>query len=103
MVGFGLFYWFKITGDAPKDAQIVEITGKQFNWMMRYPGKDNVLGRKNYRLTDASNGNALGVDWEDAASHDESRLGPPAAPSPASPGCASHVRGALGVPDIPKG
>jgi cytochrome c oxidase subunit 2 len=39
--------------------------------MMRYPGKDNVLGRKNYRLTDASNGNALGVDWEDGASHDD--------------------------------
>ncbi len=71
LVGFGLFYWFKITGDAPKDSQIVEITGKQFNWMMRYPGKDNVLGRKNYRLTDASSGNALGVDWEDGASHDD--------------------------------
>ena len=71
LVGLGLFYWFKITGDAPKDAQIVEITGKQFNWMMRYPGKDNILGRKNYRLTDASNGNALGVDWEDGASHDD--------------------------------
>jgi cytochrome c oxidase subunit II len=71
LVGFGLFYWFKITGDAPKDAQIVEITGKQFNWMMRYPGKDGVLGRKNYRLTDASNGNALGIDFEDAASHDD--------------------------------
>ena len=71
LVGLGLFYWFKITGDAPKDAQIVEITGKQFNWMMRYPGKDNILGRKNYRLTDAPNGNALGVDWEDGASHDD--------------------------------
>jgi len=71
LVGFGLFYWFKITGDAPKESQVVEITGKQFNWMMRYPGKDNVLGRKNYRLTDASNGNALGVDWEDGASHDD--------------------------------
>lgn len=71
LVGLGLFYWFNITSDAPKDAQIVEITGKQFNWMMRYPGKDGVLGRKNYRLTDASNGNALGVDWEDEASHDD--------------------------------
>ena len=71
LVGFGLFYWFKITGDAPKESQVVEITGKQFNWMMRYPGKDNVLGRKNYRLTDASVGNALGVDWEDGASHDD--------------------------------
>ena len=63
LVGFGLYYWFGITGEAPKDAQLVEITGKQFNWMMRSPGKDGVLGRKNYRLTDASNGNALGVDW----------------------------------------
>lgn len=71
LVGLGLFYWFTITGDAPKDAQIVEITGKQFNWMVRYPGKDGILGRKNYRLTDASSGNALGVDWEDGASHDD--------------------------------
>jgi cytochrome c oxidase subunit II len=71
LVGFGLYYWFAITGDAPKDAQLVEITGKQFNWMMRFPGKDGVLGRKNYRLTDASSGNALGVDWDDAASHDD--------------------------------
>jgi cytochrome c oxidase subunit 2 len=71
LVGLGIFYWFGITSDAPKGAQIVEITGKQFNWMMRYPGKDGVLGRKNYRLTDASNGNALGVDWEDEASHDD--------------------------------
>jgi len=71
LVGFGLYYWFGMTKDAPKDAQIVEITGKQFNWMVRYPGKDGVLGRKNYRLTDAANGNALGVDWEDGASHDD--------------------------------
>lgn len=71
LVGFGLYYWFGITKPAPKDAQVVEITGKQFNWLVRYPGKDGVLGRKNYRLTDASNGNALGVDWEDGASHDD--------------------------------
>ncbi len=71
LVAFGLYYWIGITKDAPKEAQIVEVTGKQFNWMVRYPGKDGVLGRKNYRLTDASNGNALGVDWEDGASHDD--------------------------------
>ncbi|MFN5932353.1 MAG: cytochrome c oxidase subunit II [Sphingobacteriales bacterium] len=71
LVGFGLYYWFGITKEAPKESQIVEITGKQFNWLVRYPGKDGVLGRKNYRLTDASNGNALGVDWEDGASHDD--------------------------------
>ncbi len=49
LVGFGLYYWFQITGEAPKNAMIVEVTGKQFNWEFRYPGKDGVLGKKYYR------------------------------------------------------
>src|ERR1700754_400652 len=32
LVGFGLFYWFKITGNAPKNAMVVEVTGSQFKW-----------------------------------------------------------------------
>jgi len=71
LVVFGLKYWFKFTSDAPKGAQVVEITGHQFGWEMRYPGRDGVLGRKNYKLTDAAKGNPLGVDWADAASHDD--------------------------------
>lgn len=71
LVVYGLKYWYKFTSDAPKDSQVVEITGKQFGWEIRYPGKDMVFGRKNYKLTDAANGNPLGVDWADAASHDD--------------------------------
>jgi cytochrome c oxidase subunit 2 len=71
LVVFGLKYWFKFTGDAPKDSQVVEITGHQFAWEFRYPGKDGVLGKKNYKMTDAGKGNPLGVDWNDAASHDD--------------------------------
>lgn len=71
LVVFGLKYWFKFTGDAPKDSQLVEVTGHQFGWEFRYPGADGVLGRKNYKLTDAGKGNPLGVDWDDAASHDD--------------------------------
>lgn len=71
LVVFGLKYWFKFTSDPPKDAQIVEVTGHQFGWEFRYPGKDNILGKKNYKLTDASHSNLLGVDWNDAASHDD--------------------------------
>ena len=74
LVVFGLKYWFKFTGDAPKDSQIVEITGHQFAWDFRYPGKDGVLGRKDYTKTDASKRNSLGVDWDDAASHDDLHL-----------------------------
>src|SRR5690349_7784686 len=40
LVGFGLYYWINITGDAPKEALQVEVTGKQFGWIYRYPGKD---------------------------------------------------------------
>lgn len=71
LIVFGLKYWFKFTSDAPKGSQLVEITGHQFGWEIRYPGKDGVLGRKNYKLTDAAKGNPLGVDWADAASHDD--------------------------------
>jgi cytochrome c oxidase subunit 2 len=71
LIVFGLKYWFKFTSDAPRGSQLVEITGHQFGWEIRYPGKDGVLGRKNYKLTDPAKGNPLGVDWADAASHDD--------------------------------
>jgi cytochrome c oxidase subunit II len=70
LVVFGLKFWFKVTGDAPKNALLVEITGHQFAWEIRYPGADGVLGRKNYKLTTATN--TLGVDYEgDKTSHDD--------------------------------
>ena len=71
LVGFGLFYWFKITGDAPKDSQIVEVTGKQFGWEFRYPGKDGILGKKYYKNVDAANNNPQGQLWDDRANHDD--------------------------------
>jgi cytochrome c oxidase subunit II len=71
LVGFGLFYWFRITGDAPKDALQVEVTGKQFGWIFRYPGKDEIFGKKYYQnISDAKN-NSLGLLWDDPASHDD--------------------------------
>jgi len=59
LIVFGLKYWFKFTSDAPRGSQLVEITGHQFGWEIRYPGKDGVLGRKNYKLTDPAKGNPL--------------------------------------------
>src|SRR3954467_12384161 len=49
LVGFGLYYWFQITGEAPKNAQVIEVTGSQFKWEFRYPGKDGKLGRKYFK------------------------------------------------------
>ena len=71
LVVYGLKYWFVFTSDAPKNAQVVEITGHQFGWEIRYPGKDGIFGKKNYKLTDPAKNNPLGVDWSDIASHDD--------------------------------
>src|SRR5205085_1123065 len=61
----------KMTGDAPKDAIKIEITGHQFGWEIRYPGNDGVFGKKNYKLYNHPAGNTLGVDFEDPESHDD--------------------------------
>lgn len=71
LVGFGLFYWFRITGEAPADANVVEVTGKQFGWIFRYPGKDNVFGKKYYQNISDKDNNQLGLLWDDPASHDD--------------------------------
>ncbi|HLX90750.1 MAG TPA: cytochrome c oxidase subunit II [Puia sp.] len=71
LVGFGLYYWFKITGDAPKDAMQIEVTGKQFGWIFRYPGKDGIFGKKYYQNISDKDNNSLGLIWDDPASHDD--------------------------------
>jgi len=71
LVGFGIFYWFKITGDAPKDAMQVEVVGKQFGWEFRYPGKDGVLGKKYFKNVSPENNNPAGQLWDDPANYDD--------------------------------
>lgn len=62
--------WRDIMSEAPQDAQVFEIVGKQFNWIVRYPGvDDNKLGAYNYKLIDSNND--TGIDYTDAASFDD--------------------------------
>lgn len=70
LVGFGIYYWFQITGEAPSNAMKVEVVGKQFGWIYRYPGKDNNFGKKYFRNINNDN-NELGLIWDDPASHDD--------------------------------
>ena len=58
-----------MTGEAPKDSVLVEVTGHQFGWEFRYPGHDKILGKKDYKLTKGAN--SLGVDFNDPASLDD--------------------------------
>ncbi|MBL7707979.1 MAG: cytochrome c oxidase subunit II [Chitinophagaceae bacterium] len=71
LVGFGIFYWFKITGEAPKDAMQVEVVGSQFKWEFRYPGADKVLGKKYFKEINDAKNNPLGQLWDDPANHDD--------------------------------
>jgi cytochrome c oxidase subunit 2 len=43
----------------------IEVTGKQFSWMFRYPGKDGEFGKKYFRLIDEASSNQLGQIWRD--------------------------------------
>jgi len=71
LVGFGLFYWFQITGEAPKGSQVIEVTGSQFKWEFRYPGKDGKLGKKYYKEINEDKSNPLGQIWSDPDNHDD--------------------------------
>lgn len=69
LVAMGIENWYKITDTAPAEATIVEVTGEQFKWTVRYPGKDGELGAREFGLIDGFNG--LGVNWDDKNSHDD--------------------------------
>jgi cytochrome c oxidase subunit 2 len=71
LVGFGLYYWFQITGDAPEDSQQIEVTGSQFKWEFRYPGEDKTLGRKYFKEINEAKSNPLGQIWSDKSNHDD--------------------------------
>ncbi len=47
----------------------IEVTSSQFQWDIRYPGADGVVGRKSYKKITALN--ALGIDFTDKNSIDD--------------------------------
>ena len=70
LVVFGLRNWFFFTGEPPKNAMVVEVTGKQFGWIFRYSGKDAVFGKKYYKNIDPAT-NSVGIVWDDKYSQDD--------------------------------
>ena len=70
LVAIGLRNWFDVTSPAPAEATVVEIVGKQFNWLIRYPGKDNELGKRDFRKINDAN-NVMGLDWSDPHNMDD--------------------------------
>jgi cytochrome c oxidase subunit 2 len=70
LVVIGLRNWFLFTGEPPKNAMVVEVTGKQFGWIYRYPGKDGSFGKKYYKNIDNAS-NTLGLLWDDELAQDD--------------------------------
>jgi cytochrome c oxidase subunit 2 len=77
LVGFGIYYWFKITGNPPKDSNplLVEVTGSQFKWEFRYTGRDGQFGKKYFKNIDEAKSNPLGQIWDDQFNHDDVVVG----------------------------
>ncbi len=70
LVVIGLRNWFLFTGEPPKNAMVVEVTGKQFGWIYRYPGKDGSFGKKYFKNIDNAS-NSLGLLWDDELAQDD--------------------------------
>jgi cytochrome c oxidase subunit 2 len=61
--------WAKVKSPPPADAMLVEVTGQQFAWNVRYPGPDGVLGRTDYAT--ASQDNPIGLMADDPGAKDD--------------------------------
>lgn len=62
--------WADLYGKAPADALQVEVVGKQFEWIVRYPGKDGKFGQTKPKFVHETR-NILGlVEADDAATDD---------------------------------
>ena len=69
LVAKGLFVWNEVMADTNEEYMEIEAMGQQFNWMIRYPGEDNLLGERNYKLFTANN--PFGQDWNDTKNLDD--------------------------------
>lgn len=61
----GVFTWSRLYSAPPSNAQVVEVTGRQFFWYIRYPGPDGKFARTDPKLI--AQDNPLGLDPSDPA------------------------------------
>jgi cytochrome c oxidase subunit II len=68
MLAPGLFVWNQFV-TVPKEADVVEVIGQQWQWNFRLPGKDGVLGTSDTR--NVSPENPLGLNANDPSAQDD--------------------------------
>ena len=68
MLAPGLFVWDQFV-TVPKEADVIEVIGQQWQWNFRLPGKDGVLGTSDTR--NVSPENPLGLNPNDSHGQDD--------------------------------
>lgn len=68
LIAYGLTVWSDVMYAGSKEATIVELYSKQFDWTARYAGKDNLLGKSDFRKI--VDGNDLGLVTDPKADDD---------------------------------
>ncbi len=61
----GVFTWSRLYSAPPPKAEVVEVTGRQFFWYVRYPDADGKFARTDVKFVSQSN--PLGLDPNDPA------------------------------------
>jgi cytochrome c oxidase subunit 2 len=72
LFAFSIPIWAARVDRAPADSEsvLVQVTGEQFAWNVRYAGPDGVFGKTDINLIDLQS-NPLGVDRTDPAAKDD--------------------------------
>ena len=69
IIFLGIKTWNNITSTPKGEYIVIELYAKQFDWTCRYAGKDNVLGKRNFKkITDT---NPMGLDLNDPKGGDD--------------------------------
>jgi cytochrome c oxidase subunit 2 len=73
LIGFAVPLWAKSVEKFPaeKDSIVIRVTGRQFNWIGRYPGPDGIFGKQDIKFV--SGANPLGVDPNDPHAKDDAK------------------------------
>jgi cytochrome c oxidase subunit 2 len=71
LVGLAVPLWAKAVDKPPseKESTVIQIVAQQFDWNVRYPGKDGLFGKQDMRWVSATN--VFGVDPNDPNGKDD--------------------------------
>ena len=75
LVGFAIPMWARaadvtrLSPEKAKDAVNIQVVAQQFNWNVRYPGKDGIFGKQSMNFVSSTN--LFGIDPEDPNGKDD--------------------------------